>query len=100
MIEAYKQILKQGLSVRGAEDLTRKMKAQYQKSPKPARDIVTSEEMDKIQKEMSDSLQKVLPAKVKLRRSRIETKIMIVLKGNIEETDGLLKKLHQAITAI
>ena len=100
MIEAYKQILRQGLSVRGAEDLTRKMKAQYQKSAKPARDIITSEEMNKMQKEMSDSLIKVLPAKVKLRRSRIETKIMIVLKGNIEETDGLLKKLHEAITGI
>ena len=100
MVEAYKQILKDGLSVRGAEDLTRRMKVQFQKGTKPARDIVTGEEIDKMQDEMTKSLSKFIKSIVKLRRSRIETKIAIILKGNLEETEPTLKRIHQFVASL
>jgi len=100
MVEAYKQILKDGLSVRGAEDLTRRMKVQFQKGTKPARDIVTGEEIDKMQDEMTKSLSKFIKSIVKLRRSRIETKIAIILKGNLEETEPTLKRIHQFLASL
>lgn len=100
MVEAYKQILKDGLSVRGAEDLTRRMKAQFQQRTKPARDIVTGEEIDKMQDEMTKSLSKFIKSMVKLRRSRIETKIAIILKGNLEETEPALKRIHQFLSSL
>lgn len=100
MVEAYKRILKDGLSVRGAEDLTRKMKVQYQKKTKAARDIVTGEEIDTMQEEMTKSLSKFIKAIVKLRRSRVETKIAIILKGSLEDTEPSLQKIHQFLTSL
>jgi ParB family chromosome partitioning protein len=100
MVEAYKQVLKDGLSVRAAEDLTRKMKVQHKKIVGKPTNIVVSEEIESMQDQLTKSLAKVIPNKVKLRRSRVETKIVIILKGNLEETDGILRKIHQALVNV
>jgi len=99
MIEAYKIILKESGSVRRAEDLARRMKAKIgQKSKavssRPA--YLVSQEFDKMAQKMNDSLGH--NSKVKLIRTQRETRLEIVLKGNIEETDPILNRLVKAIT--
>jgi ParB-like chromosome segregation protein Spo0J len=113
MVEAYKIILKESGSVRRAEELARRMKAKSQQ-PSRATGIssqglrVVSEEIDKMQEELTDALafkgdgddkfKKMKRTVVKLARSRRETRVYITFKGGLEDTEERLKKLHEALT--
>ena len=100
IVEAYKEILEKNLSVRGAEELARKMKARENIAPKqqkPAQRI-QSEELEKFQDELTDKLtNNGAKVKVKISQSRIEGKMHIVAKGNIEATLLILKRIRNAI---
>ena len=110
MREAYKIILRESGSVRRAEELARRMKAKSQQSMKKVgvrqdQLRVVSEELDKLQEEMEVKLndgisEDTKKSTVKLVRSRRETKISIVFKGGLEETEERLQKVHRAITSI
>jgi len=108
MVEAYKIILRESGSVRRAEELARRMKAKSNQSMdrKGIRKDnlhIISEEIDKIQ----DGLQKSLSngedinrkTSVKLVRSRRETRVTIVFKGGLEDTEDRLQKLYQSLKA-
>jgi len=109
MVEAYKIILRESGSVRRAEELARRMKAQSKQSTK-RRGVrkdqlrIVSEEID----QMQDSMQKALtPAGldekkktvVKLVRSRRETRVNFTFKGNPEETQERLQKVYNSVTS-
>ena len=100
IVEAFKEILEKNLSVRGAEELARKMKARENIAPKqqkPAQRI-QSEELEKFQDELTDKLtNNGAKVKVKISQSRIEGKMHIVAKGNIEATLLILKRIRNAI---
>jgi ParB family transcriptional regulator, chromosome partitioning protein len=107
MIEAYKIILRESGSVRRAEDLARRMKAQVgQKEDKktpPAHPLIVNEEIDKMTDDLSKALQptngtSTKKAQVKLLRSQRETRVVIVLKGGLEETNDRLQKIYKGIT--
>lgn len=112
MVEAYKIILKESGSVRRAEELARRMKAKSKQSNrrKGVRQdtlMVVSEEIDKMQEDMERALGKYQAdnsrkdgTSVKLIRSRRETKLSIVFKGGLEETDNQLQKLYKVVTEI
>jgi ParB family chromosome partitioning protein len=107
MIEAYKIILKESGSVRRAEDLSRRMKAKSQQGPKPkTRDFnmhVVSEEIDRMQSNMlgalryQDEVEDSKRTQVKLIRSRSQTKLLFVFKGNVEETEEKLHKIYKTL---
>jgi hypothetical protein len=109
MIEAYKIILKESGSVRRAEDLSRRMKARSQQGPKPkTRDYnmhVVSEEIDRMQDNMLRNLRDNGEAddsrrtQVKLIRSRSQTKLLFVFKGNVEETEEKLHKIYKTLVS-
>ncbi len=94
MIEAYKMILREGGSVRRAEELARRFKkSMHRTKPSDGFDTKTvNESIDVMASEMQKSLGE--NAHVKMRRSRIETAIHIVLKGNPEETEKQIQKIH------
>jgi ParB family chromosome partitioning protein len=106
VMEAYKIILRENGSVRRAEDLSRRMKARSSQSPKPKSLVsqmhVISDEIDKMQNEMQSALKAEQDGygetQVKLIRSRSQTKVMIVLKGTLNETEARLQKLYSGIT--
>jgi len=107
MVEAYKIILRESGSVRRAEELARRMKARLEKKPKGAYTAphahVISEDIDRMQEEMEKALQPVhvnpyTRTTLRLVRSRRETKITIIFKGTLEETEERLQKLYKAIT--
>lgn len=94
MIEAYKLVLKEGASVRRAEEIARRLKKEFHESPsqkggRPA--FILTDETTKMQKRLSDALGK--NSTVKLTRSKRETKLLIKLKGTPEETDAILGKI-------
>ena len=97
MIEAYKIILREGGSVRRAEELARRFKKTLHKSkPSDGFDTKTvNEKIDNMAEEIQTSIGE--NARVKMRRSRVETAIHIVLRGNPEETEEQIQRLYEAI---
>lgn len=95
MVEAYKIIMKENGSVRRAEDLARRMKAKSgfnHDLPAPGhKPFLVSKQID----DWEEKLQKTFgeQAKVKLTRSKRETKVIIALKGDPETTQGKLDLL-------
>lgn len=100
IVEAYKEILSKNLSVRGAEELARKLKSRENIAPKQQKPTLRlqSEELDKYQEELSKKLTaNGLSVKVKISQSRIEGKAQFTAKGKVEETSKLLKSIRDAI---
>ncbi|OGD93200.1 hypothetical protein A2697_01465 [Candidatus Curtissbacteria bacterium RIFCSPHIGHO2_01_FULL_41_44] len=100
IIEAYKIILSDNLSVRGAEELARKMKARENIAPKqqsPAQRL-QNEELDHYQDELSSKLSTGgVNVKVKISQSRIEAKMHLVAKGNVDATSAVIKRIRDTI---
>jgi ParB family chromosome partitioning protein len=108
MLEAYKIILRESGSVRRAEELARRMKSSSKQPPRQGvrqdQLRVVSEELDRLQEEMETKLNDGLSddnkkSTVRLIRSRRETKIHMVFKGGLEETEDRLQRVFKAITA-
>lgn len=100
IVEAYKEILSKNLSVRGAEELSRKLRSRENIAPKQQKQTLKlqSEELDnyedKLTKKLSSDSAKV---KVKIGQSRIEGKFQIIAKGKTEDTSKLIKFVGDAI---
>ena len=100
IIEAYKEILEKNLSVRGAEELSRKLKARENIAPKQQKPSqkLTSEELEKYQEELSEKLAgDGVKVRVKIGQSRIEGKMQIVAKGDVPSTLAVLKRVRDAV---
>lgn len=94
MIEAYKVVLKEGASVRRAEEIARRLKKDFSEKPdqtggRPA--FILNDQTTIMQNKLALSLGKL--STVRLTRSKRETKILIKLKGSPEETDATLAKI-------
>lgn len=106
MVEAYKIILRESGSVRRAEDLARRMKVksgQKEKKVVPASvPIIVDEKIDQMVSDLYKALHDPNSGRrtiVKLIRSQRETRLLVVLKGNIAETDERLQKIYKALTS-
>ncbi len=100
IVEAYKLILSKNLSVRGAEELSRKMKARENIAPKQQQPQLRlqNEDLDKYQEEIAAKLQTDnASVKVKIGQSRIEGKMLIVVHGKVEITSAVIKRVRDAV---
>jgi ParB family transcriptional regulator, chromosome partitioning protein len=97
MIEAYKMILREGGSVRRAEELARRFKKSMNKTK--ASDGFNTKTVNEYIDSMASEIQQSIGENVhvKMRRSKIETAIHIVLKGNPEETEKQIQKIHDSL---
>ena len=100
IVEAYKEVLQKNLSVRGAEELARKLKARENIAPKqqvPAQKL-QSDELEKFQEEIAEKLNNgQAKVKVKISQSRVEGRIQVIAKGKVEETFGTLKRIRDGV---
>lgn len=95
MIEAYKIIMKENGSVRRAEDLARRMKASKGDAGDSSNTVAPGHKPFIVSKQIDEWAHKLQKAfgdhsKVKLTRSRRETKVVIALKGDPEKTQEKL----------
>ncbi|MBI2018992.1 ParB/RepB/Spo0J family partition protein [Candidatus Daviesbacteria bacterium] len=102
VINAYKEVLKRNLSVRGTEELVRRLRAQQGIGPKRSAVVETmhilSEQLDKVQNDLTSTLSnKVDKAQVKCSQTGQRAKVELVLEGNPEKTTPLLEDIRQAI---
>lgn len=103
MIEAYKILLKESGTVRRAEDLARRFREKMgdKRVGRPDQQYIVSDHIDQLERDLLASLSRLLPkVRVKLVRSRVETKLSIVLKGSPEETEDVLSKIAKGITSL
>ncbi|MDP3998574.1 MAG: ParB/RepB/Spo0J family partition protein [bacterium] len=91
IIEAYKALLRDGGSVRRAEELARMYKEKTGVAPRHKKDKVYSEELVKMEKDMRDAL---AAKKVKVTQSAVAATITIYLRGDNEETTKTLKRIY------
>lgn len=100
MIEAYKIVLKESGSVRRAEDLARRFREKIgdKRANNSQVKYIVSDQIDALEKDFQKSLARTLSkVKVKLTRSRAETKLVIWLKGTPEETEETLQRIAKGI---
>ncbi len=103
IIEAYKIILREAGSVRRAEDLARRMRVSQGKPPAAQKGggapKQVSEEIDRVREELEVALGGKPVSQVKLSRSRAETRIVMILKGTLEETQERLDKIYKGLVS-
>lgn len=108
MVEAYKMILRESGSVRRAEELARRMKAQSSQGALNAGNAkkapIVSEEFERMEQNMLHAFTSTNNGEdkttaVKLKRSQRETRLMFTFKGGLDETEEKLQKIYRAVTA-
>lgn len=102
IITAYKEVLKRNLSVRGTEDLVRRMRARSGIGPKKTAVVdnmhIISEEVDRMQSDLSSLFSRMTEkAAVKCVQTGKKMKLEIMVDAEPEKTTPLLRDIHQAI---
>lgn len=102
IIEAYKEVLKRNLSVRGTEELVRRMRAKRGIGPKRGADVslmhVFSEEVDKMQEELSSILRNTAPdSQVKFYQTGKKTKVEFIINSGPSLANPLLQDIYNAV---
>lgn len=93
MVDAYKTILSESASVRRAEDLARRLKAQYDNSPRHKVERIHSDDLDAMAKDLAQSIGGL----VKITQSKVEARLVFVIRGNLESTTSILKNIHETL---
>lgn len=95
MLAAFKRILVEGISVRGAEEVARQVKAEIQqKEPQKKRDKIYIPEQDEMAKSLKE---KQGFADVRFDQSRVSAKLVIVVKGPEDQTGPKLKEIYEKL---
>lgn len=104
IIEGYKEVLKRNLSVRGTEELVRKMRSKYGVAVKKmggptAKMHIINEEMDLIQDHLVQALsEKDNPASVRYVLTGDYAELKMRVLGRSEDTTEKIRKIKEAIT--
>lgn len=106
VVEAYKEVLRKNLSVRGAEELVRKMRSAHGIKPKKgAREEmmrIVNEEVDRVEQGLVESIARTAATsrpKVKYVLTGTTARLEIRLDGQPEETNSTIARIYRAITS-
>ncbi len=105
IIEAYKEVLKKNLSVRGTEELVRKIRSRHgigpRKGASPQTMRIVSEDVDRIQEGLESTLANGDGAKPKVRYilTGKNAKLEIRFEGQPDLTSQKVQDIYRAITA-
>lgn len=101
IIEAYKEVLKRNLSVRGTEELVRRFRSKVGMGPKKS--AVTesmhrvSDELDRVQNDLSQVLSQRAKSSVKYVQTGKKARLEFVLEGDPEITTPILTDIREAV---
>lgn len=93
MVDALRQILREGGSVRRAEELSREYKSRSGIGPKRESEQIHSEELVTIETRLSARL----GSKVKISQSMRELRILLIARGNMDHTTELMHRIDKAL---
>ena len=97
MVNAYKQLIREGASVRRAEQLVRDLKNKENLTPREVKTAIvnTKPRIKELKKQTSRIFKN--PADLKINRSNRQTRLIITIKGNQETTEADLEKLLELL---
>lgn len=105
IVEGYKEVLRRNLSVRGTEELVRKMRSHHgigpKKGSKPEMMRIMNEDIERIEQGLSQSLGAKInnqTPKIKYMLTGTTARLEIRLDGQPDETNGTIEKIYRAIT--
>ncbi len=104
IIDAYKEVLRRNLSVRGTEELVRKLRSRHNIGPKkgasPEYMRIVNEEIDQIEEGLTKSLTngEDKQPKVKYVLTGTQARLEIKLEGHPDQTNDKVQKIYRAIT--
>jgi ParB family transcriptional regulator, chromosome partitioning protein len=102
IIEGYKEVLKRNLSVRGTEELVRRMRQRNNVGPRKQAVVeqmrVISEDIDAIENNLSGLLSGFAKTKVKCVQTGQRAKLEVSIDGHPAITGSLLKDINEAIS--
>ncbi len=97
MLQAFKKILVEGISVRGAEEVARQLKSEVQKKePHKKRDKMYIPELDNKSLAIKEARGYTM---VRIDQSRLKAIIKIEIKGDEEETRKAIEDLTERLTS-
>jgi ParB family chromosome partitioning protein len=107
IIEAYKEVLKRNLSVRGTEELVRKIRSHHGIGPKkgaaPEKMRIVSEQVDQIEQGLQSILANhgtdMKAVKVKYMLTGTTAKLEIRMDGQPETTNEQIQRIYQALNS-
>ncbi|MBU0999962.1 ParB/RepB/Spo0J family partition protein [Patescibacteria group bacterium] len=102
IINTYKDVLKRNLSVRGTEELVRKIRTKMGTGPRKMRDVpsmrIIAEEVEKIQSDIGSVLTSVAgKSKTKCHLTGKRAKLELTIEGDPGKTAPVLRELREAI---
>lgn len=102
IIDTYKGVLKKNLSVRGTEELVRKLRVNIGIRPKKGADVISmhivSEEIDRVQNDLISALsKKAQKTQVKCSQTGKRARVEMLIEGEPSHTSSILEHLRQAI---
>jgi ParB family transcriptional regulator, chromosome partitioning protein len=102
IIEAYKEVLKKNLSVRGTEELVRRFRSRVGMGPKKSAVVgamrIMSDEIDRVQSELESAFTRSqTKAKVKCVQTGKSAKLELSFDGEPYKTTEILNEINQAI---
>ena len=74
--------------------ILQKVKAENGKKPGAKVERIHSEELDTMAKNIAQSINGL----VKITQSKVEARLVFVVRGNLEATSAVLKEIHQKIS--
>jgi len=95
MVDAYKTILSENASVRRAEDLARRLKSEHSKKIRSRVERIHNDELDKIAQDLAQSVEGL----VKITQSKVEARVVFVIRGSLEKSSQMIKKIHKLVTS-
>jgi ParB family transcriptional regulator, chromosome partitioning protein len=105
IIEAYKEVLKKNLSVRGAEELVRKIRSRHGIAPKKGAtpDVmhIVNDEIDRIENGLKESLENGANGtkpRIKYVLTGKNAKLEIRFEGHPDATNSKIQEIYKAIT--
>lgn len=101
IIEAYKEVLKRNLSVRGTEELVRRFRAKEGIMPKIADTSgmrVVSEDINKMEDDLTELLCQTIKSRVKASQTGKAARIEFFFEGDPGQTSEILEHLKKAVT--
>jgi ParB family transcriptional regulator, chromosome partitioning protein len=107
IVESYKQVLREGASVRRTEEIARRAKSKANLPIKPRTRLdhmyILTEELDRMQNELAQALrfsdlERPEDTEVQLKRSKRQSKIVFLFNGSPEQTEAKLQKIYKAVT--
>lgn len=102
IIDAYKEVLKRNLSVRGTEELVRRFRVKTGIGAKKSADIlsmhIVSEVIDRVQSDLSNAIsKKAQKTQVKCSQTGKRAKVEVTIEGHPAHTAEVLEHIRQAI---